>query len=435
MRNMTDAITLDRDSILSPSEIFTMLPHRRALTSICVVATLLYTYWLRYATSDGLHGGPSHHFRADKAVNSTLNFSKIFVINLPARTDRRDALAGAATASNLSLTWVDGLTGTDVEDIGVRNSGARGSWRSHMNAVQAIVDENLGSALIMEDDVDWDVRLKGQLWDFAAASRTWLVASKSQGNSQEGRHEPRSELLGPVPPALRGKRDGDDPVREEVERTTIAPNAALPPSGTSQNVYGDGWDVLWLGHCGTHLPGNTTQISPLKVAILNDETVPAPQHLKPHPFALRDKLTDAYPPHTRVIHAAEGNMCSLGYAVSQQGARKMLRRFGKDFVYQWDLMLRDWCQGEYNTTLIKGKDGKGTEDEEPVCITVQPPLISHHYAEGGSSDILSQGGGFAKGTGSPYIRLSVRQNLRRLVMGLPEREMVDQLPDDLKPIW
>lgn len=278
-----------------------------------------------------------------------------------------------------------------------------------MNALQTIVDKDLGSALILEDDIDWDIRLKSQLQTFAAASRTWLRESQSS----------KSEV--------------------ELLDTTIG------AGGNVESVYGAAWDVLWLGHCGADLPkAQKSLTSPLVVTILEDETVPAPQHLKPHPFALQDKLGKQYPPHTRVVHASSGNVCTLAYAVSQEGARKLLLDFNSRYDAQWDLMLQKWCEGSYMTkedgpqadSTLGNDDKVSPEPREapPTCLTVQPPLFSHYYPKGGASDIQGQGGGYAKGSGSPYIRLSVRENLGRLVTGEPFSQMVDQLPDDGEPI-
>ncbi|KAI8961781.1 glycosyltransferase family 25 protein [Daldinia sp. FL1419] len=265
----------------------------------------------------------------------------------------------AGTVSNLTFTWLDGVSASQISNRdalvggGIRSSsGAKGSWRSHMNALS--------------------------------------------------------------PPSMMGRRVNED--------TAIDPEA-----GTDSNIqtsYGDDWDILWLGHCGADFPDAQSPIPALRIEIPGDETVPVPKHLKPHPFALKDKLGELYPPHTRVVHASSGNVCTLAYAVSHQGARKLLSQFDDHYDAQWDLMLQRWCEGKYTTT-----------DKLGVCLTVQPPLFSHHYAKGGASNILSQGGGYAKGTGTPYIRLSVRQNIDRLVAGAREGELVDQLPDDGDPIW
>jgi hypothetical protein len=62
-----------------------------------------------------------------------------------------------------------------------------------------MIRENIATALIFEDDADWDVNIKAQLVEFARGTRYIL----------------EQETKSPVSP------------------------------------YGDGWDVLWLGNCGT----------------------------------------------------------------------------------------------------------------------------------------------------------------------------------------
>lgn len=76
--------------------------------------------------------------------NATLGFQKVFVINLPDRTDKRDALSLVGTLTGIKLDWVRALRGVDVSDkalpLGVDRHGWRdggiGSWRSQMNAIR-----------------------------------------------------------------------------------------------------------------------------------------------------------------------------------------------------------------------------------------------------------------------------------------------------------
>lgn len=76
-----------------------------------------------------------------------LQFGKIFVLNLPFRTDRKDAMTLAGATSNIKLDFVDGVTGDSIrqsaypppsENIALP-AGIRGSWRTHMNALQKSV--------------------------------------------------------------------------------------------------------------------------------------------------------------------------------------------------------------------------------------------------------------------------------------------------------
>lgn len=64
-------------------------------------------------------------------------------MNLPSRTDRRDALSLAASLSDLKLSWIDGVSGVDVDEKALPpgdrialSIGGRGSWRGHMNAIR-----------------------------------------------------------------------------------------------------------------------------------------------------------------------------------------------------------------------------------------------------------------------------------------------------------
>lgn len=299
-----------------------------------------------------------------------------------------------------------------------------------------IVELNLTSALILEDDADWDIRLKQQLQAYAVASTAFL---------QPLRSDPSSTLSSRSKSAQVG-RGNDIFFLGSLPQT-------LPPT---TSPYGDNWDILWLGHCGTEFPPNhaasppknravplsslasvsPAHLPPLRVAIPDDDTVPEPQHLRPHPFALQDSLSSAgYPAHTRVVHAAAGGTaCTQGYAVSARGARRLLWLFGlQTMTTGWDLMLRDWCEGWYRGAEGGRKAGlREAGVGLPVCLTVQPPLFSQHYGSVSKSDITSPGGGFltSKKEVTPYVRLSVRMNMGRLVHGDRIETLMDQWPDE-----
>ena len=77
-----------------------------------------------------------------------VQFEKIFAINLPARTDHRDALLLASTLTNIKIDLIDGVKGDAVLDkvLPPQARGGKfatanvGSWRAHMNAIAAYVD-------------------------------------------------------------------------------------------------------------------------------------------------------------------------------------------------------------------------------------------------------------------------------------------------------
>ncbi|KAF7854658.1 hypothetical protein EAF04_010227 [Stromatinia cepivora] len=317
---------------------------------------------------------PTHGSSA--IANSTLGFQKIFALGLPERSDKRDALTLISSLTGFKIEWVDGVKGETVTDKAVPYGVDRvnlwesnlGSWRGHMNAVRKIVEQNLTSALILEDDMDWDIRLKSQLLTFAAGSKF-------------------------------------------IQYPSTTPSHFISP-------YGDNWDLLWLGHCGEvfpetleeyqSLPLSSPQLAHLsrKYIITSDPTVPPPAHFKGFQNATLN-------PYTRWVHTSGGPICTFAYALSQQGARKVL----------WDLSV-DKLAGPFDNALAGlcrwGRDKKRLGMR---CISVTPALFQHHKARGwigGDSDIQKVGSGKGevreKGT-TENVAWSARMNVRELLMG------------------
>jgi hypothetical protein len=102
-------------------------------------------------------------------ANSTLNFQQIFAINLPSRLDRKDLLTLMATYSNLSITIVPGVRSLAENALpppktpGSLRMEEYAVWRAHANIWRKIIEQDITSALIMEDDNDWDINLKEQI--------------------------------------------------------------------------------------------------------------------------------------------------------------------------------------------------------------------------------------------------------------------------------
>ena len=72
-------------------------------------------------------------------------FQKIFVINLPSRTDHRDAMSLAAAMTGLKLEYVEGVTDVNPKSLppggkeSSLDSGGLGNWRAHMNVARMSV--------------------------------------------------------------------------------------------------------------------------------------------------------------------------------------------------------------------------------------------------------------------------------------------------------
>lgn len=370
--------------------------------------------------------GPEYHGSStpstNRVTNSTLGFSKIFVIGLPERSDKRDALTLTAALTGFKLDWIPGVRGESIPDKAVPLGVDReklmetnlGSWRGHMDAVRRIVEEGLESALIMEDDMDWDVRLKPLLEVVATG-----VRSVSAG----------------LP-----------------DRLFASGRRGAAKGGMPSSPYGDDWDILWLGHCGEPFPEDLPEpeirglaaddparaAMSRKFTVLDDATVP-PLH----------KITGivnftAHAEHTRWVHVTAAPICTFAYALSQRGARKVLYDLSVDrlngpfdnaLAWLCRRAVRDWG------SILKGQRGEGAKVDtdkgdrglDAKCFSVTPPVFFHHKARGpvsGDSDIqIVDGGGKEEGEKTKPGKIrekgttenivwSARLNARNMLLGL-----------------
>ncbi|KAI0136514.1 family 25 glycosyltransferase [Xylariales sp. AK1849] len=327
----------------------------------------------------------------NRVTNDTLGFSKIFVLGLPERSDKRDAIALTSALTGFHVNFIDGVRGESVPDKAipfgmdgkVLRENALGCWRGHMNAVRRIIEEDLDSALIMEDDVDWDVRLRAQLEQVAHGARTLLPGTPAPGSS---------------------------------------PNSP----------YGDDWDLLWLGHCGEIFPEalEENRVKPAeqlekiqqKFTIENDTTVPPPDFTT----GFQDFKSN---PYTRWVHITGAPICAFAYALSQKGARKVLFDLSVDHL---DAAIDNALAGLCQRSVVAASEPGATADRglDIKCISVTPPVFFHHKAKGpiaGDSDIQTVRGDVIREKGkTENIMWSGRNNIRNMIMGT---EMENQFPE------
>jgi hypothetical protein len=237
----------------------------------------------------------------------------------------------------------------------------------------------------MEDDIDWDVRFKHQLLDFALSARALM-------------QPPSSERL---------RR-----TVYEVEFDSLQDTAAA-----SRSPYGDDWDVLWIGHCGMHFPFADSEAIPKgRIIHRNDETVAEKRYLWTlnTPFT----LVEEYDEHTRAVHHAQEGVCSLAYAISQRGAQRLLNEVAlRTPTDGFDILLRFFCEGA---------KGRGPH----TCLATQPSLFHHHRPVGplsSESNINGHGDGYRDRAYTDMVRWSVRLNADAILAGVTE--MHDQYPN------
>lgn len=216
----------------------------------------------------------------------------------------------------------------------------------------------------MEDDADWDTSLKSQLHLFAQASQ-------------------------------------------------YISGIGANPKAQPWSPYGDDWDLLWLGHCGSSIKPNDAR----RFVVENDATVPGPRRRVNQ--ALKD-LVDTEElglgNNTRVIFQTNAGRCTHAYALSYRGARRVLatlsamRRFDP-----FDVALSRICRDEPRFK----------------CLSVFPQLIgSYERLISDDDDAPVKGRPLAlPGWGTPNIVHSTRLNMVRLLAGNKEN-FERQWPDD-----
>lgn len=90
----------------------------------------------------------------------------------------------------------------------------------------SVVEQNLTSAVIFEDDIDWDVRIKDQLRDFATAAHILTQPLVSNGSYAD-----------PTFPIVQDS--GFQPLAMDFEKDFQSQLPQVSP-------YGDNWDLLWV---------------------------------------------------------------------------------------------------------------------------------------------------------------------------------------------
>ncbi|KAJ2893144.1 glycosyl transferase family 25 protein [Zalerion maritima] len=393
------------------------------------------------AAGAGTAETPHHELESDPLVNDvynrTLGFEKIFVISLPTRQDRRDSMVLGAALSDFEVELRDSVRGDEVPDkavpipnpkekpdFKVMRGGVRGAWRTHMNVLREIVRVGLSSTLVMEDDGDWDIRIKDQLRDLAVASQvlTQPLAQPFSGG--------RLKYMDPTYPA---PKNIIFPFAKEFKWSSLP--ETLPGS---RSPYGDAWDLLWLGHCFMHLPEFADLVPKGRILKHDDPTVPQKQFLA-------DKLQE-YPHHTRVYHHVAGTACSVAYVVTQRAAREILYQVGLQPVSEaLDLGIAEYCKrldadGEERgkgREAGKGKggqwpdEGRAAKSSKPVCLSASPALFQHYRPKGSmsaESDVSGHGNDYSEKACSDVIRWSVKLNAEEIMRG--GKEYVDQYPDE-----
>ncbi|KAF2429957.1 hypothetical protein EJ08DRAFT_256836 [Tothia fuscella] len=140
------------------------------------------------------------------------------------------------------------------------------------------------TALIVEDDVDWDVRIATQMQRLSGSARELFEVSDSD----------------PAP-------------------------------------YGTDWDVIWIGHCGEKAEDSA------HLDYRDDSRVTTDGF---HGFS-KKLWMDEIPESHRRLQAAVQPICTFAYAVTAAGAQKILQTLGSGEDEAFDVGLQHRCTNEF----------------------------------------------------------------------------------------
>lgn len=213
-----------------------------------------------------------------------------------------------------------------------------------------MIEEKITTALIMESDADWDMRIHDILPGVATGAK---------------------EIADFTLPYPSHPRDLKQPIPE------VSP-------------YGDNWDVLWIGHCGSKPDGTG------RVYYYDDPTVPPKSNEYSFAGSPRD---EQHPPGTRVVFEQDLTICTSAYAISLKGAVK-LGKFLEKSNLNIDIRMEDLCKNEPSLMCL---------GVWPQVITAAPSQSNIKHPEGekapGSTDEKDNGI-----TPGPALQFSARRN-------------------------
>ncbi|KAE8373955.1 hypothetical protein BDV26DRAFT_300665 [Aspergillus bertholletiae] len=226
---------------------------------------------------------PSTH----NAGNATLGFQTILALSRSPSWRTRGLMA-AANLTGLSIYIppqppVHPDIAKVFETLGSEytlhiSHGASMAWLAHLDIIKYAIQADFDTALIIEDDVDWDVKIRSQMVRIAESVRNL---------------------------------------------TQTSANETAP--------YGRDWDVLWIGHCGEYWEDM------FETVFYEDPT--ACPHKYYYGWAKGNM--ERMPDHHRAVYWSANPVCSFAYALSRNGSRKVIELLGagKDVAFDISMMM------------------------------------------------------------------------------------------------
>ncbi|KAL4748436.1 hypothetical protein BDW72DRAFT_214817 [Aspergillus terricola var. indicus] len=273
------------------------MPTRSRLTYLVAGALILFAF---LHILQGPEVSPTSAFSPrDNAGNNTIGFQQIFALS-QRPSWRTRGLDAAANLTGLQITIppqppVDDRLAEafaniqgDLWETQHPSPGASKAWLAHLDLLKHVYQSEIETALILEDDVDWDIALRSQMMNISMA----------------------------------------------VRNLTRAPE-------TDRSPYSLEWDVLWLGHCGERWDES------IETIVFNDTHVCPHEDYRgfwPDEIALLPDLK-------RTVYRSSSPVCTFAYAVTHEGARGILESLGAGQGEAFDVQLQIECHSRRLTCI------------------------------------------------------------------------------------
>ena len=214
-----------------------------------------------------------------------------------------------------------------------------------------MIAESISSALILESDADWDMRIKDIMTEVAEGAKVLI----------------------------------DWPF-----------DAADKSFNDVNNPYGERWDILWIGHCGSSNHGEG------RIYSINDSTVPP----EDHEFWFAGPPQDEqHRPGTRILYQFQSAVCSTSYAISYSGAVKLVELFKKgNENLDLELMIR--CNQRVDLTCLA---------VWPQIVTAAGSRSNIEHPENETADLESQVDEAFSVPPGPALQYSARVNADQVI--------------------
>jgi hypothetical protein len=236
------------------------------------------------------------------------------------QSPRRDGLLLAANITEIDISipaqpaWTpDDISNLRAGHVSTITRGSALAWLGHLNALRAFLNSSSSTALIIEDDVDWDIHLRTTQIPATASAFRALTSNFS------------------------------------------------PYILNSDNYWGNtsAWDIMWLGTCNERFLPNALRHPSLTYT---DPTLPPLDKLDPQTAEFLASFN--IPSHTRLLHPTVFPLCTFGYALTRSAAHRLLN----------DIAARE---AEGGTTAYDVRVLEACRDLGMRCWSVAPELMRH----------------------------------------------------------